>query len=161
MSVRPCSEDDWPRLKSLRLAALLDAPLAFGLSYATAAAYTEAQWRERAAGRTAAEYWLAFAQDEAVGLIGGAVGADGQYQLIAMWLRPDRRGAGLAGRLVDAVTARAAAGHARVVLGVAPDNDRAVGLYRKHGFAFLPEWETLDSHPGVTLQKMAWLAPSA
>ena len=49
-------------------------------------------------------------------------------------------------------------GHARLVLDVAPENARAVTFYQKQGFVFLPEWEALESHPHIRVQKMEWQA---
>lgn len=159
MTICPTIEENWETLKSIRLASLLDAPTAFGVSYEAVSVYSEEQWRERASARTQAQFLLAFRDGEAVGLIGDAVDSSGQYNLIAMWVQPDCRGLGVAGRLVDAVKARASArGHSRVILSVAPDNLRAVNFYRKQGFAFLPEWETLASHPAIKVQKMEWQA---
>lgn len=161
MIVRPTTEADWETLREVRLAALLDAPTAFGLTHATAAAYGEEQWRDRAAGRTRAEYLLAFADGEAAGMIGGFVGAASELNLIGMWVKPACRGTGAAAALVDAVKARAVEqGQERVVLEVSPDNARAAAFYRKQGFTFLPEWEALESHPDVMLQKMEWRADS-
>jgi len=159
MHIRPTTEDDWALLKAVRLAALLDAPAAFGVSHGTAAAYTEAQWRERAApGGTA--FWLAFDEGGApAGMVGGAVDRQGHYNLIGMWMRHDQRGTGMARRLVDAVKAHAVeGGHRRVVLDVAPDNARAARFYLNQGFVFLDEWEALESHPHIQVQKMAWQA---
>lgn len=157
--IRPTEEDDWRTLKEVRLAALLDTPDAFGLSHASAAAYSEAQWRERAAQRTAGEYLLAFVDGAAAGIAGHFVSDRAEFNLIAMWLRPQFRGGTIAAGLVDAVQARAVArGYDRVVLGVAPANGRAARFYQKQGFTFLPEWEQLASNPAITLQKMAWLA---
>jgi ribosomal protein S18 acetylase RimI-like enzyme len=159
MHIRPTAEDDWAALKAVRLAALLDAPTAFGVSHRTAAAYTEAQWRERAAtGGTA--FWLAFdGEGEAAGMVGGAVDGQGNYNLIGMWVRHDQRGTSMARRLVDAVKAHATGGgHRRIVLDVAPDNARAARFYLHQGFVFIDEWEALESHPHIRVQKMAWTA---
>lgn len=157
MIIRSTTEADWETLKAIRLASLIDAPTAFGLTRATAAAYSEAQWRDRAAGRTRAEYLLAFVDGEAGGMIGGFVSPALEYNLIGMWVKPGYRGTALAASLVDAIKARAAAqGHGRVVLDVSPDNGRAANFYRKQGFSFLPVWEALESHPEITLQKMEW-----
>lgn len=167
MIIRPTLEADWAALKSIRLAALLDAPTAFGVSHQTAAAQTEAQWRERAAAASAArpktEFWLAFdeaSSSDAIGMIGGGVDGHGHYNLIGMWVAPARRGSGAAGRLVEALKARAIElGHRRVVLDVAPENARAARFYQHHGFVFIDEWEPLASHPEIQVQKMEWLAP--
>lgn len=159
MIIRPTTEEDWTALKAMRLAALRDAPTAFGVDYATAAANSDDQWRNRAAGRGPARFFMAFEDDEAVGLIAGVADQAGETELIAMWVRPESRGLGVADRLVDAVKELAvASGHARVLLDVAAENARAAGFYRKQGFAFLPEWAPLASHPGITVQKMEWRA---
>lgn len=159
MIVRPTTEADWETLRAIRLAALLDAPTAFGLTHATAAAYSEAQWRDRAAGRTRAQYLLAFVDGEAAGMIGGFETPALELNLIGMWVKPEHRGTGAAASLVASIKARAfAQGHERVVLEVSPDNARAAAFYRKQGFAFLREWEALESHPEIELQKMEWCA---
>jgi ribosomal protein S18 acetylase RimI-like enzyme len=163
VKVRATTEADWEILKAIRLASLQDSPAAFGLSHVAAAAYSEQQWRERASPRTQPEFLLAIDQEQAVGLIGGAVSPTQEYNLIAMWVHPRCRGKGVAGRLVDAIKTRAIErGHRRVVLSVSPDNARATSPYRRHGFVFLQEWEALASHPGVKVQKMEWreLTPS-
>jgi ribosomal protein S18 acetylase RimI-like enzyme len=158
MIIRPTCEEDWRALKDLRLAALLDAPQAFGVSHATASGYTESQWRERAAGPHL-RFWLAFLDGEAVGMIGGGVSSRQRYNLIAMWLAPQVRGSGIAAQLVDAVKAEAVSqGYAGVYLDVAPDNRRAVGFYVRQGFAFIDEWEPLASHPHIQVQTMLWRA---
>lgn len=158
VAIRTTREEDWPSLKAVRLASLLDAPTAFGVSHQTAAAYTDQQWRERAAGPHPA-FWLAFVDGEPVGIIGGGVNAARRYNLIAMWVAPHVRGSGLAAQLVDAVKSAAAArGHDRVFLDVAPANRRAAAFYEKQGFVFIDEWEPLASHPHIQVQTMQWSA---
>ena len=158
MTIRPCSPEDWQVLKELRLAALLDAPTAFGVSHRTASVYTEEQWRARAAGPHPL-FWLAWLDGEAVGMIGGGVSQKNRYNLIAMWTKAQVRGSGIAAHLVDAVKADAIArGHASVFLDVAPDNGRAARFYLKQGFAFIDEWEPLASHPHIQVQTMQWQA---
>ena len=46
--IRPTTATDWPALKATRLAALLDAPTAFGASHAGAAGFSDADWQQRA-----------------------------------------------------------------------------------------------------------------
>lgn len=161
MIIRHTTIDDWETLKEIRLAALLDAPTAFGVSHASAAANSEAQWRERAVGSQRVAFFLALMDGVAVGIAGGVLSQAAEFNLIAMWVRPEHRGSTAAAGLVDAVKAHALAqGHVRAVLGVSPDNARAAVFYRKQGFAFLPEWEALDSHPHIQVQKMEWLVVS-
>lgn len=152
-------EVHWPALKALRLASLLDSPKAFGMRHASAAAFTEAQWRERAAGTRGAVYFIAVDGDQPVGLIGLTAVVDGDCELIAMWVDPARRGSGLAAQLVDTVKQAALAdGACSVRLSVSPENLAAAKFYQNQGFCFLPEFERLDSDPSVTLQKMRWHA---
>jgi ribosomal protein S18 acetylase RimI-like enzyme len=157
MLIRPTEAGDWQALKAIRLAALRDAPTAFGVSHQQAAANDDAHWQERAAGRAQSRFWLAVEGGEAVGLAGGVVDGIGRYNLIAMWVAPAQRGSDAARRLVDAVKAHAVeAGHARVVLDVAPENARAARFYRREGFVFLDEREPLASHPEIQVQRMEW-----
>ncbi|MBB3118116.1 GNAT family N-acetyltransferase [Pseudoduganella violacea] len=155
--IRSTTESDWEALKELRLASLLESPTAFGWNYEAAAASGEELWRDNAAGRTPRTYLLAFAGDKAVGLIGYGLSAASECNLIAMWVHPEFRGKEIAAGLVEAVkTGAGAKGHQRIVLTVSPENSRAVALYQKQGFSFLPEWETLESHPHIKVQKMEW-----
>ena len=158
MIIRATLEEDWEMLREIRLASLLDAPTAFGTTYAANVANTEAQWRDRAAGRGPARFVLAFVDGEAVGMAGAVVNAAGEFGLIAMWVRPEYRGAGVAAALVEAIKADGLArGYSRVVLDVSTENQRATAFYTKLGFAFLPVWEALESHPEITVQKMEWI----
>lgn len=161
MIIRPTTEEDWEILKEIRLASLLDAPTAFGVSHADAAAYSDAQWRDRAARRGPAEFLLAFINGGAAGMVGGVMSQTSELNLIAMWVQPEYRGTAVAAGLVDSIKTRAVSqGHTRIVLDVSPNNERAAAFYRKQGFSFLPEWEALESHPDVMLQKMEWRAHS-
>ncbi|MFJ2318774.1 GNAT family N-acetyltransferase [Pseudomonas sp. NPDC087817] len=161
MDIRSTQTRDWKLLKQVRLAALLDAPTAFGVSYPSAAAYTEEQWQERASS-AGTEFWLAFEQDRPVGMIGAAVSDSQRFNLIGMWVEPAARGSVAATRLVDAVKARATQrGFDRVFLDVSPDNARAANFYLKQGFEFLDEWEPLESHPHISVQTMCWVCQEA
>ena len=146
-------------LKHLRLAALRDAPQAFGLRYETAVYHSDAVWRDRAAGTADLAYFVGLIDGDAAGMVGAWLSPDLEFKLISMWAKPEYRGTGVAASLVDAVKTRAVAlGQASVVLSVAADNHRAVAFYRKQGFSFLPEWEPLAGNPQVSLQKMLWQA---
>ncbi len=157
MEILATREEDWRRLKQVRLAALLDTPTAFGTSYTAAAAYTETQWRARAASRAGPEFWLALEGDNPVGMIGGGKDAANRFNLIGLWVKPSLRGSGAAVRLVETVKARAIEkGYTHVFLEVSPTNTRAVNFYLRQGFVFMEEWSPLDSHPHITIQTMVW-----
>ena len=157
--IRPTTASDWPALKAARLAALLDAPTAFGASHASAARFTDADWQQRAINTAQRTFFLAFDGDLAIGLAAQVVAGDGDCHLIAMWVAQPYRGMDVAAGLVAAVKQCAVKnGHARLVLDVAPENARAAAFYQKQGFVFLPQWEVLESHPHIQVQKMQWLA---
>ncbi|GAB3253066.1 GNAT family N-acetyltransferase [Chitinimonas naiadis] len=154
MQIRSTTEQDWQALKTIRLASLQDAPLAFGMSYEETLQFSDALWRERASPLTQPNFWLAWDGDEAVGIVGG-VETQGEYQLISLWVAPMARGKRVAEQLVQAVADKARAlRHPEVVLSVAPENVSACKLYTRLGFRFLDHTEVLDSHPEVTVQKM-------
>lgn len=157
--IRATDPADWQDLKATRLAALLDAPTAFGVSHASAAAYLDEDWQRRAASSSERAFLLAYVGGKPVGIAAHAVSAKGECNLLAMWVAPAFRAMGIAAALVDAVKQRAVAGgHRRLVLDVSPDNHRAAAFYEKQAFVFLPEWEPLESHPHIQVQKMEWVA---
>lgn len=159
--IRATALADWRDLKAARLAALLDVPTAFGASHASAAAFTDEDWRQRAVSTPQRTFLLAYADGQAVGLAAHVVSLNGEASLQAMWVKREYRGMEIAAGLVDAVKQRCVAGgHTRLLLDVSSDNARAAAFYQKQGFVFLPQWEALDSHPHIQVQKMEWLATS-
>jgi ribosomal protein S18 acetylase RimI-like enzyme len=146
--VRRLAADDWRQARATRLAALADAPYAFSSTLAKEEAYPEELWRSRAgSGRT----FGAFDGGTLIGLATGiptdeldGSGADAadepgssepDWHLVGMWVAPDYRGQGVAGRLVEAVCEQARrAGAATVTLWVTEINHRALALYLRHGF---------------------------
>ncbi len=123
--------------RAVRLAMLLDAPRAFGSTYAIAARLTDEEWLRRVANGPT---WLAWdtSADRPVGSIAmyrhdGC--ADGEVALVGMWVAAPARGKGVADDLVETVLAAArGAGHARVSLDVAAENIGAQRLYVRRGF---------------------------
>lgn len=161
LTIRRTLSTDWASLKAIRLAALLDSPTAFGLSYERSSVQTDAQWQAHASGDSPA-FWLAFERDEPIGMIGGVPSPVGRYNLIAMWLTPSNRGSGAARQLVDTVKRHATSlGHRRVYLDVSPENTRAARFYEKQDFSFIDEWQPLASHPHIQVQTMEWRAGAA
>src|SRR3546814_4649919 len=125
MRIRATSENDLMLLKRVRLAALLDTPTAFGVSYKTAADYDCDQWKQRASS-TGTELWLAFEEGGPVGMVGAAVSESERFTLIGMWVEPAARGSGIAKELVDIVKDRSTErGFDGVFLDVSPENVRA------------------------------------
>ena len=153
MDIRLTQTRDWMLLKRVRLAALQDTSTAFGVSYQAAANYSDQQWQDRASS-TGTQFWLAFKNQQPVGMIGAAVSGANRYNLIGMWVAPDSRGSGVAAKLVDAVKSRGRDEGHECDLDVAPENARAAHFYLKQGFTFIDEWEPLESHPHIKVQTM-------
>ncbi|WP_338748550.1 GNAT family N-acetyltransferase [Janibacter alittae] len=134
-SVRVLTREDWAVLRAVRLAMLLDAPGAYGSSYAREAAFTEEIWQER----TEQPVFLA---DRADGLPLGVatllrLDPKDDPEIVAMWVAGHARGGGIADALVDACRERAVAdGADRVRMHVMLDNPRAVACYTRLGFDF-------------------------
>jgi GNAT superfamily N-acetyltransferase len=134
-------EDDWQRLRDVRLRALAQDAAAFVDTYANASTFPDERWRERATPRdTQASF--AFERDGRFdGLVSCFITDDpATVFLVAMWVAPDLRGTGAAQQLVESVLEWARGRLARrVCVSVEGDNPRAARLYEKCGFA-----ETLD-----------------
>lgn len=140
-AVRLLAEDDWQQLRSARLAALAEAPYAFGSTLAREEQFTEQTWRERAGRGNTLGAWHA---DGIVGLatglpaqdIAGSAAGPGEWHLVGMWVSPDLRGHGLADQLVAGVCELARqSGATSVTLWVTDVNGRARAFYRRLGFA--------------------------
>jgi GNAT superfamily N-acetyltransferase len=131
--VRLLAESDWEALREARLAALAEAPYAFASTFDGELAFTEDVWRTRAgAGRT----FGAFYGDGLVGIATGISREPGpDFELVGMWVSPDWRGTGVAGRLVSQVCDLARqSGAGAIWLWVTEGNARARDFYQRLGF---------------------------
>jgi GNAT superfamily N-acetyltransferase len=137
LDVRALSPDEWAITRDLRLAALLDAPQAFGGTYEDSAKRDEASWRSWPSGGQVFAAWL---DGQPAGMACWVPRADEPKvgDLIAMWVAPRARGTKTAAALIDAV-ARCAreAGNLSLELVVYKSNPAAKRAYTKNGFADL------------------------
>ena len=137
LTVHRVTPDDWRSHRDLRLEMLQAAPDAFFTQDTDVAELDEGTWRERIAAQC---HFQARLDDDAVGSVGvwdDPETPDDASTLVAMYVAPRARGAGVGERLVRAVFEEAAArGRSRVVLEVTEGNDPAIGLYRRMGFDF-------------------------
>lgn len=142
--IRRLDPDEWERFREIRLAALLDAPTAFGSTYAQSVKYTEHIWRSRL---TTATMFAAERDGQLTGIAGGlAAENQGTAALISMWVAPDARGEGLGEQLVNAVIDWAReTGHERLKLWVTVGNGSAERLYQRCGFIDTGEIEPIDN----------------
>jgi ribosomal protein S18 acetylase RimI-like enzyme len=134
VKIRRLRVDDVEVLRDIRLRALRDAPEAFWTTYESEVDQKPDDWRR----------WLAtaafFVAEDGTGtcaVAGGMAAPDDPAAawLVSMWVAPERRGSGLADRLVSAVTAWARSEGREVVrLHVEEHNQRALRCYQRLGF---------------------------
>jgi ribosomal protein S18 acetylase RimI-like enzyme len=135
VEVHRIAVSDWPVFRQLRLAALAEAPQAFGTKLADWQGTGDSpdRWMQRL--RAVPANFIAHLDGAAVGLASGALEAGGAAELISFWVAPGARGAGVSDALIDAVVAWAAAeGRHPLTLQVKIDNQHARAAYRRCGF---------------------------
>jgi ribosomal protein S18 acetylase RimI-like enzyme len=154
--VREITGDDWEQMRDVRLAALAEAPHAFGSSHAREVAFTEQQWRGRINERSVMFFARVDSADSVpaapapAGLAGVYV-EDGSANLVSMWVHPAARGLGVGKALVEAAAAWAKArDFGTLFLWVTESNTSARRLYDRCGFTPTGERQPLPSDPDLT-----------
>jgi RimJ/RimL family protein N-acetyltransferase len=141
----------WQVHRAVRLAMLLDSPLAYGSTFAREIGFTDELWQQRMDGSTS---WLALVGDLPVGsatLYRFPEQDPDEGCLVGMWVAPHARGSGAAAALVARLLDHAAStGLRRVTLDVADGNHRAAGFYRRMGFTTTGRTDVLPHAPQVT-----------
>jgi GNAT superfamily N-acetyltransferase len=150
--IRRLEAHEWKLLRELRLAALADTPIGFGMWHADALTLPDEYWQDKAARDAGDEKSCLFiAIDEAtgdwIGMSGGFTPdehsyywVDGQAVIVvfSVYVAPAHRGParGVSSLLFDAVIAWAGEAwpESRIVLGVHERNERAHTFYRRYGF---------------------------
>ncbi|MGH3471857.1 MAG: GNAT family N-acetyltransferase [Nocardioidaceae bacterium] len=136
IELRVLTADDWGLWRELRLAALAEAPYAFGsrLSDWQGEGDREDRWRSRL-DLPGSLNLVAVRDGHGLGMASGVPEGGGVVKVISMWVSPVARGLGVGDLLVQAVEDWARKGKATVLrLAVVPDNNKAVALYQRHGF---------------------------
>ncbi|MEU9123234.1 GNAT family N-acetyltransferase [Streptomyces sp. NPDC048506] len=132
LTVRTMCPEDWRLCRAVRLAALRDAPEAFGSTLSREESLSEERWRQRLAGRN---QFLAEEDGEPCGLAGVVPVGARTAELVSLWVRPATRGTGAGDLLVRAALGWAdEQGYAEVRLQVNEGNVAAEHLYARHGF---------------------------
>ena len=156
MTVRRLRPDEWPLLRALRLAALLDAPEAFAATLTDALSSTDDDWRawaEIGASGPDAAVFVAHDGDHPAGLVAGRR-EDADVHLLSLWVVASLRGRGHGGALVDAVVDWARElGAASVSLWVVEGNEPARRRYRRAGFRPTGRTQPLPSRPDLTEER--------
>jgi GNAT superfamily N-acetyltransferase len=146
--VRRIIPGDWEVLRSVRLAALREAPYAFGSTYQREAAFVDQWWRDRT---TSLAWFLAWRDGHPVSLIAGGADpgtADHERYVPSMWVDAAARGTGAADALVAAVTGWARSqGARRLRLWVSDGSPRARAFYHRLGFRATGSRQPLPSDP--------------
>ena len=137
--IRRITADDAGALRRVRLAALADAPAAFGQTLAEVEALPLEHWAERAGGEShgdASATFFAERRGEVIGVAGGLRRTAARAHLFGMWVAPEARRRGVGATLVRAVCDWAREqGCEEVELFVADGNDAARLLYESCGFS--------------------------
>jgi len=126
--------DDGPRLRTIRLRALRDAPDAFGTTFEESVVWPEASWTSQLAKLAT---FVASRDGADIGMVRGAAHADiaDAAMLLSMWVAPEARGQGVGDALVGAVVAWARGqGFRTLLLDVADTNAPAIAFYARLGF---------------------------
>jgi GNAT superfamily N-acetyltransferase len=133
IDIQAIGPDDWKSWSRLRLAALEEAPFAFGSQLADWIDATEERWRERLSAPGAYQV-IASIDGTPAGMAGGFPD-DGHAELVSMWVTPAGRGKGVGNALMTAIEDWARSIGATVLkLSVVPGNDPAHDLYLRHGY---------------------------
>ncbi|MDE3086327.1 MAG: GNAT family N-acetyltransferase [Acidobacteriota bacterium] len=163
-TVRRLGPEEWPLLRTVRLHALRDAPLAFGSSFEDEVTRPDDWWT----ASTSTLAWFVAEADGgeggggagelgAVGLAAGWPGTEpgGCPEVISMWVAGSWRGRGVADELLAAVIGWAVTtGAPALCLAVADGNDRARRFYERAGFRSTGRSEPLRSRPAVCTWEM-------
>jgi len=161
IELRRIRANEGQRLRVLRLAALADAPDAFGTRLDEAESRPLASWDERArrlATSTTEMNLVAADGDDWCGLAGGYVPpeAPDTVEFVSLWVNPSYRRSGIATGLLEGVREWARErGAARVRLYVTETNLAARRLYVRAGFRETGYTEPLPSNPTLRELEMA------
>jgi GNAT superfamily N-acetyltransferase len=151
VTVVQVGEDDWERIRDVRLDALRADPQAFGSSIERELAFKEMHWRMRA---RSSPWFLAVDGGAVIGLVCAIhePGApDDNRHVVGMWVRPEHRDRGVGRELVEAVAAWASQDGARTLsLWLLDGNDPGAALYRRCGFEPTGERTPLPRDPTLT-----------
>jgi len=155
LMVREIQAGDWAGFKAIRLEALRESPQAFGAKYADEILLTDEQWQNRVrfyqedAGTS---FMLGFIGEVPVAMAGAYrdKAKNGVAHLYSVWTAPAWRGKGVTMQLIEPLADWARANGLPIMEGwVTTHNERALGFYRKAGFAVTTEFSSLHWDPAV------------
>lgn len=142
LEIRRITEQDWPLLRSIRLAALRSDPDAFGSTYADQAAFPDRRWSALAAEAARGSdqcLLLAFRGAETAGMVRSLRDPRRPqvFGVYSVWVAPAARRLGVGGALLAAIEGWArSAGGSLLELSVMEDGHAAQALYTTCGYRF-------------------------
>ena len=149
IEITKAGAEDAQRLRSLRLAALKDAPDAFGVKHEDELLISDSQWQDR----LKYTYWCFVVAD---GVDIGLLAADkadkdrnSDCWLSSWWISEAFRGQGVAALMMEWVIKLSQENEWKIIgLGVWPENLRARNAYKKLGFVEADKPLPSRSKPG-------------
>ena len=144
VSIERIKAEEWQLLREMRLAALADAPEAFGQRFEEARGQPDAEWRAttQASSHGERRAWFVARNEEPrpVGIVQARRRPPDDCLLFSMWVAPEARRSGAGRALVDAVEEWGAnCGARRVVLWVIAGNEEALRFYDRIDFRIMSE----------------------
>lgn len=134
LNIQRIDATEGERLRKIRLAALKDAPDAFGSTFEEATTLPTKSWAEQI---DTLPTFVATLHGLDSGIV-RCVPRPGQMttaDLISMWVAPNARGMGVGSALIDTVINWSRSeGYARLLLDVSDLNSFAIALYERKGF---------------------------
>lgn len=135
-TVEQLGDDEWERLRDLRIEALTEDGSVFASSLERESGFRESHWRMRLRSSP----WFVAVEDEhdagLVCAISEPGAGPGDRHIVALWVRAGRRGRGVGGALLDAAVGWARQdGATTVSIWLVEGNEPGAALYRSRGFA--------------------------
>ena len=155
IEVTELHEDEWTRLRDLRLSSLLESPHAYGGKYEDEKLYTETQWR---LGFKKLSFLVASLNGVDVGLMSVEIldgDIDSTCWIGGCWTDPKFRGTGLMRAMFNYLDAHADENNWKVQgLGVWTDNFEAIKAYEFLGFSSIGQPQVSRRLPEKFYQRM-------
>lgn len=155
IEVTELPEDEWARLRDLRLSSLLESPHAFGGNYEAEKLYSEEHWR---LGLKKLSFLVASLDGVDVGLMSVEI-LEGDFGATCWiggcWTDPKFRGTGLMRAMFSYLDSHAVEKNWIIQgLGVWTDNFVAIQAYEVLGFAGIGQPQASSRQPGKFYQRM-------
>lgn len=164
ISIEPITPLNVSVFKAVRLAALQDAPGAFGSTYEKESQFLDAEWlarAERMNGERGVGF-LAMDGETPCGIAGALLEQNDSTRalLVSMWTAPTHRQQGVGRLLVQEVTNWASRRRASaLLLMVTSNNEPALRFYERMGFARTGRTEPYPNDPAVIEYEMSRSIP--